>query len=299
MTDPYPTRGKVTGLHKRLDPVLHTAPARRTADQESDRLQRFARDGFLFVPDLFFAAESESLLREAETLREAALRKRPAEAFFESNQNAVRSIFGVHRTSEIFAGVCRDPRVLKTAQSILGDDIYVHQSRLNYKPAFCGREFYWHSDFETWHAEDGMPRMRALSLSLSLTPTLATNGPLMLIPGSHETFVSCAGETPPDHYRQSLIQQRVGTPDAGTLERMAKRRGIRAPVGGAGSAVFFDCNTMHGSCSNITPFPRTNLFVVFNATSNRLQQPYSGLDPRPEFVAARENIELLPTEKHS
>ena len=70
----------------------------------------------------------------------------------------MRSVFAVHRSSALFASISEDPRLLSLAQNILGDDVYIHQSRLNYKPAFHGREFFWHSDFETWHAEDGMPQ---------------------------------------------------------------------------------------------------------------------------------------------
>jgi ectoine hydroxylase len=294
MEDVYPTRGARAALLERQDPVVYWPADRKPVRNLEDRLQRFEREGYLFLPELLHEAETQALLSEATRLASQAVRDRPKEAFFESKGSAVRSIFAVHRTSEAFGRVCEDRRILDLVRTILGDDVYVHQSRLNYKPAFTGREFYWHSDFETWHAEDGMPRMRAVSVSVSLTPSLATNGPLMLIPGSHNTFVSCPGETPADHYRQSLVQQRYGTPDEATLERLAKRRGIKAPTGGAGCAVVFDCNVMHGSNGNITPFPRTNLFVVYNAVSNRLTDPFAAPGPRPEFVGARELTSTLP-----
>ena len=90
------------------------------------------------------------------------------------------------------------------------------------------------------------------------------------------------------------MRQEIGTPDEESLTSMAQRRGIRAPTGAAGSAVVFDCNTMHESSGNITPFPRTNLFIVYNAASNRLQAPYAAKSPRPEFIAAREETPILP-----
>jgi ectoine hydroxylase len=293
MKNDYPTRGAQSAVLERHDPVVYWPEDANPVRADTQRLERFERDGYLFLPDLFHEAESATLLKEAERLRDAAVESAPPEAFFESGSDALRSIFAVHQVSRVFARVCDDARVLKLVQTILGDEVYVHQSRLNYKPAFEGRSFYWHSDFETWHAEDGMPRMRAVSLSLSLTPSLATNGPLMVIPGSHRVFVSCAGQTPEDHYRQSLVEQQYGTPDRATLESLARRRGIKAPTGGAGSALLFDCNLMHGSNGNITPFPRTNLFVVYNAVSNRLQVPFEGVAPRPEFVAAREHTKTL------
>src|SRR3546814_8501331 len=85
------------------------------------------------------------------------------------------------------ARLAADDRLAGVARFLLGDDVYVHQSRLNYKPGFVGKEFYWHSDFETWHVEDGMPQMRALSMSILLAPNTVLNGPLMIIPGSHRT----------------------------------------------------------------------------------------------------------------
>ena len=166
-------------------------------------------------------------------------------------------------------------------------------SRLNYKPGFTGKEFFWHSDFETWHVEDGMPRMRALSMSVLLADNTPNNGPLMLIPGSHKAFLTCIGETPDDHYRQSLKKQEYGVPDEDSLAELAHKHGIVAPTGKPGSVVIFDCNTMHGSNGNITPFPRANAFMVYNAVSNRLTAPFGVDKPRPEFIAARGEPEAI------
>ena len=294
MQDIYPTRGDRPVALERQDPVVYWPENPSAQMLRDERLRRFERDGYLFLPELFFQGAAETLYREAERLRRHAVRERPEAAFFEADSTALRSVFAIHRQSEVFARACENPKILELVRGILGDDVYVHQSRLNYKPAFKGREFYWHSDFETWHAEDGMPRMRAVSLSVSLTPSLTTNGPLMVIPGSHNTFISCAGATPPDHFRESLVEQQVGTPDEASLENLAKRRGVKAPTGGPGSALLFDCNTMHGSNGNITPFARTNLFIVYNACSNRLGSPFCGTTPRPEFIGAREYTPTLP-----
>src|SRR3546814_20361825 len=50
---------------------------------------------------------------------------------------------------------------------------------------------------------------------------------------------------------------------------------------------------MHGSNGNITPFPRANAFIVYNAVSNRLVAPYGPESPRPEFIAARKHVSVL------
>lgn len=139
-----------------------------------------------------------------------------------------------------------------------------------------------------------MPRMRALSISVLLAENTPNNGPLMIIPGSHRTFLSCVGETPEDHYKVSLRRQDYGVPDNDNLAEMAHENGIDAPTGKAGTVVIFDCNAMHGSNGNITPFPRSNAFFVFNAVSNRLVAPFGPKVPRPDFIAARKVDPLEP-----
>src|SRR5699024_11187425 len=101
----------------------------------------------------------------------------------------VCSIFAVQQFSELIDQLSRDPRLLDRARQLLGSEVYLHQTRINYMPGFKGSGFYWHSDFETWHAEDGMPAPRAVSCSRALTPNFPYNGGLMVMPGSHRTFV--------------------------------------------------------------------------------------------------------------
>ena len=64
-------------------------------------------------------------------------------------------------------------------------------------------------------------------------------------------------------------------------------------VAPAGSVVFFDCNAMHGSNSNISPYPRSNVFFVYNSVENTLNSPKYGLTPRPEHVATREDFTAI------
>jgi ectoine hydroxylase len=116
----------------------------------------------------------------------------------------------------------------------------------------------------------------------------------MLVPGSHRHYVSCAGRTPERHYEQSLRRQEYGVPEPDALEALVRQGGVVAPVGGAGSVVLFDCNTMHGSNGNITPWPRSNVFFVYNSVENALEEPFSGQDSRPEHIASREFTALTP-----
>ena len=133
-----------------------------------------------------------------------------------------------------------------------------------------------------------MRQMRAVSASIALTENTANNGPLMLVPGSHHYFVACVGATPEEHYKSSLQRQEIGVPDHDSLRWLVEQGGIEAPVGPPGSLVLFECNTMHGSNSNITPLPRSNVFLVYNSVDNALAAPFAAPKPRPDFIASRD-----------
>jgi len=295
--DPYPTRladgEKIT---ERTDPVLWQE---WTAEAPISRAEAdsYAEKGYLIRNDLFSQEELALLIETSADLRSGRCEIPEDDRITEPGGDAIRTIFRLDDHSEIFARLARDERLAGVARFLLGDDVYLHQSRLNYKPGFTGKEFYWHSDFETWHAEDGMPRMRAVSASVLLTDNSALNGPLMLIPGSHRSFVACQGETPDDNHKQSLKKQEIGVPSQATLERFAAEAGIDAATGPAGTVIFFECNTLHASNGNVTPFPRSNAFFVYNAVSNAPQAPFAARAPRPAFLAHRGEIEALEVKR--
>lgn len=290
--DLYPSRRTDKAeMLPRHDPVVHGAwsPA---APLTADETAQFARDGYLVLDNLFLPEEVALLQRATGALLADPSALNPETLITEPDGAEVRSIFEIHLQSALMARLAADERLVRIARFLLDDPVYLHQSRLNYKPGFQGREFYWHSDFETWHVEDGMPRMRALSMSVLLAENTPNNGPLMLIPGSHRRFLTCVGETPDDHYRTSLRRQQFGVPDDDNLAELAFANGIAAPTGPPGTVVMFDCNVMHGSNGNITPFPRANAFLVYNAVTNGLVDPFGPSQPRPRFLAARDRGEI-------
>ncbi|MGW5969207.1 ectoine hydroxylase [Streptomyces sp. NPDC055186] len=285
--DLYPTRGSAEVITPRQDPVVWGAPDAPGPITPAD-LGAFERDGFLAVDRLITEDEVAVYRDELDRLIADPAIRADERSVVEPRSKEIRSVFEVHRISEVFARLVRDERVVGRARQILGSDVYVHQSRINVKPGFGASGFYWHSDFETWHAEDGLPRMRTVSVSIALTENFDTNGGLMIMPGSHRTFLGCAGATPKDNYKKSLQMQDAGTPSDEGLTALASEYGIKLFTGPAGSATWFDCNAMHGSGDNITPFPRSNVFIVFNSVENTAVEPFAAPVRRPEYIGARD-----------
>ncbi|WP_283247981.1 MULTISPECIES: ectoine hydroxylase [Marinomonas] len=291
--DQYPSRLYSEPMYiQRQDPIIY-ANDQLKAPLDEVLLDHYEKNGFLFLDDIFSDEEVINMQKHMQCLRDDGEIKQREESVTEADSGDIRSVFDVHKLDAFIKSVAEDPRLVRIAEYLLGDEVYLHQTRLNYKPGFRGKEFYWHSDFETWHVEDGMPRMRALSMSITLTPNDHHNGPLLLIPGSHHTYVSCVGETPENNYLSSLKTQNVGVPDDVSLQSLIEQNGIEAAVGQPGRIILFDCNVLHGSNGNITSSPRSNLFFVYNALSNRVVSPFGNTTPRPEYIAARKSIKAL------
>src|SRR3546814_10081276 len=161
VTDIYPSRHAATPERKpRLDPVVH---GRGSADAPIGRAQaeQFDRDVYSVLENIFSCAVVAYLQAAAGTRLSDPAALDPETIVAEPQSREIRSIFEIHRQSEAVARLASDARLADVARFLLDDAVYSHQSRLNYKPGFKGKEFYWHSDFDPWHVEEGMPPLGA------------------------------------------------------------------------------------------------------------------------------------------
>jgi len=298
-TDYYRTREETADdMFPRIEPVIHsTGKELEQGPLSRAQLTQYERDGFLWLDSFFPQHVVTPFFDELDEMARDKTFCERKEVIMDENREKIRSVFSMHKLSPAFDRLTRDSLLMGIVRQLLGENVYIHQSRINSKAGFCGNGFEWHSDFETWHSEDGMPEMRAVSASIMLTDNNPFNGPLMLIPGSQNCFIPCAGPTPERNWEQSLKKQTVGLPSKDAVAALANNSGIRAPTGPAGSLLLFECNTLHASNRNMSPWPRANLFFVYNAVSNRLVQPYGRTEPRPEYLATRQDAVPLITHR--
>jgi ectoine hydroxylase len=267
--DPYPTRiADAPELIDRTEPTVWTTGMAGPIDPAT--LAGHDTRGFSVHHDLLSPAEVDAYREELRTLA-ADTDLRSDERAVHSDTDGLSTIYEAHRVSELIGELAADPRVLDRARQVLGSQVYLHQSRVDYLPGFHGKGAYWHSDFETWHAEDGMPAPRAVTMSIALTQQYPADGGRLVMPGSHRTFVPCEDDQPSrDH-----------------LTSLAAAYGIQQCTAGPGSVLMVDANLMHGSSENITPFPRADINLVFNSVENTLVAPFAGTAPRPDHIASR------------
>ncbi|WP_410667884.1 phytanoyl-CoA dioxygenase family protein [Amycolatopsis sp. cmx-4-68] len=246
-----------------------------TPDQTDD----YHKSGFLFQRSVFSEAEVDSLNAAAEEELGADTPWRTVE---EATGRPCR-VHGSHLRHEVFERLVRLPRLLRVAEHLLGDRVYVHQFKINEKHAYGGGAWHWHQDFIFWNRQDGMPEPRALTVGIFLDDVTEFNGPLMFVPGGHLGGVIDLAPKRGGWADTLTSDLKYSLQDSDVLTELARRNGITTPKGPRGSAVWFHCTLPHGSAQNLSPFGRRMLFVSYNAVANALPAP----SPRPEWLVSR------------
>ncbi|WPH12293.1 phytanoyl-CoA dioxygenase family protein [Variovorax paradoxus] len=257
---------------------------------------QFERDGYLFFPGHFSPEETRALTDAVPDLYS----KREAFNVREKGSDAVRTNFAAHLISEPFARLARHPRMVEPVMDLFGEEVYMHQFKINGKMAFEGDVWQWHQDYGTWLNDDLMPTERAMNVAIFLDEVNEHNGPLMFIPGSHRKGVVDAKHDltttsyPLWTVDNDLIRQLVDRAGGQGHYDAAGRHvggGIVSPKGPAGSMILFHSCLVHASGSNLSPFNRVAVYLSLCAVSNHIRR-----HKRPEYIAHRNfaPIELLP-----
>ncbi|MGC8527466.1 phytanoyl-CoA dioxygenase family protein [Acidiphilium sp.] len=242
------------------------------------QIEDFHREGWLFLPELFSPEEVALLKRESE----AIYREHRPEVWREKT-GAPRTAFAAHTYNEAFGTLGAHPRLIGPVEQLFGEQVYMHQYKINAKAAFTGEVWQWHQDYGTWKRDDGMPEPRAMNISVFLDEVMPINGPLLLVPRSHN-----AGDLEASHDVETTSYP-LWTLDEATVSRLVAEGGIVAPTGKPGGVLMFHGNLVHGSAGNITPYPRRIVYLTLNAVSNHIRTP-----TRPEFIAHRDFAPIVP-----
>src|SRR6202051_402761 len=236
------------------------------------QIQQFDREGYLFLPDVFSAEEVAILRHEAE-----AIFHTDRKDIWREKSGAPRTAFAAHTYNEAFRLLGAHPRMIRPVEQVFGEQVYMHQFKINAKAAFEGDVWQWHQDYGTWARDDGMPEPRAMNIAVFMDEVMPINGPLMLVPKSHKQGVLAAG------HDLATTSYPLWTLDNETVTRLVDEGGIVAPTGKPGSVLMFHGNLVHASAPNITPYPRKIVYLTLCAVANHITK-----FTRPEWIAHRD-----------
>ena len=251
----------------------------------ADQLKAFDEQGYVFLPNCFSEEEIALLRIEGEQILKA-----DRQEVWREKTGAPRTAFAAHTFSEVFRLLVRHPRLVEPLRQYFGEDVYVHQFKLNAKAAFEGDVWQWHQDYGTWARDDGMPQARAMNIAVFLDEVMADQRAAAAHPRQPPAG-RVRGRPRQAHHVLSAVDARQGHGDAALRRRRgrARRQGIVAPTGKPGSVLMFHGNLVHASPPNITPYPRKIVYVTFCACSNHITK-----FTRAEWIAHRDFTPIEP-----
>jgi ectoine hydroxylase len=240
------------------------------------------------------AADAVEKLRQA--VDRISTQDRP-EIVYEADQPVVRALHGCHRFDEVCERVVRLPLFVDLAETLLGGPAYVYQFKVNMKQPFEGAAWPWHQDFIFWHREDGMAAPDAVNVAVFLDDVSTDNGPLRVIPGSHELGIvdgGAAAAAPSHDWRRHVAATLEYTIPAEVAEPLAAGSGTELLTGPAGTVVAFHPNIVHSSSNNASPHRRAVLLITYNLVANAPAAP-----TRPEFLVSRDSTPITRADSNA
>ena len=253
----------------------------------AEQMDAYHRDGFVLAKAMFSAEETAIIRGSAEIddrLHQAA--------YFRSDANGSKTRMTVwnHPGDDVFGLFARSERIVDTMQSLIGEEVYHYNSKLNAKEPYEGGAWEWHQDYGYWYGSGCLfPKMSTCMLALD--PCTAENGCLEVLKGSH-----LAGRI--DHVTSGKQVSADPKRIPYLTDRLDRVKVEQAP----GDVLFFHCNMLHTSAANNSAQRRWVLISCYNGRSNdpvmaHHHPGYTPLHKVPDSAILQAGIKPTATDK--
>ena len=223
------------------------------SDITNEDLLAFAMHGFVVKRD-FFAPEEMATLLHAFNV-DAAIRNR-AYGVDDGQGGATEIALWNTPGDDSFGAIARGERLVRSAETLLGGEVYHYHSKITMKRPATGGTWVWHQDYGYWY-QNGCLRPDMLTVAVPLTPNNTANGCLTVLQGSH--------------LMGRIDHGYVGKQTGADPERVAvaeQHLPLIAFEAEPGDVMFFHCNTLHTSAPNRSDVERNLLLVAYNTRAN-------------------------------
>jgi hypothetical protein len=218
-----------------------------------EQAARYHQDGYVLVNGLFDAEETDLLRRAAKEDHEL---DRRSFGRADGEGGTVRLSLWNHPGDGVYGMFARCERVVRSAEKLLGGEVYHYHSKMVMKDAKVGGAWAWHQDYGYWY-QNGVLEPLLTSVFIAVDPCTRENGCLQVIRGSHR-----CGRI--DHV---LTGDQAGA-DRERVTELLKRMPLDYVEMGPGAALFFHPNLLHRSDRNRSDNPRWAMICCYNAACN-------------------------------
>ncbi len=218
-----------------------------------DAVREYHARGFYVARGLFDRDEIDLLDRAAKEDHE--LDKRSF-GRADGEGGTVRLSLWNHPGDGIYGMFARCERMVRSAEALLGGEVYHYHSKMIMKDARVGGAWTWHQDYGYWY-QNGVLQPLLTSVSIAVDRATKENGCLQVIEGSHH----CG------RVEHILTGEQAGA-DRERVDEILKRMPLVYVEMEPGDALFFDANLLHRSDQNRSEHPRWSMICCYNAARN-------------------------------
>ena len=215
----------------------------------------YKKNGYLVVPNVLSADDVAKLQRVTDEFVENARHVTEHDEVYDLEDShspaepRVRRIKTPHAHHEAYARMVAHPNILAVLKKLWGPSVRFDVSKLNLKAAGYGAPVEWHQDWAFYpHTNDDLA-----AVGIMIDDVDETNGPLMVIPGSHKGPIL---DHHADGYFCGAIDPGRGEVDFGEAVKL---------TGAAGSITIHHARAIHGSATNTSGKPRRLLLHQYRA----------------------------------
>jgi ectoine hydroxylase len=218
------------------------------------QIAEYEENGLVIARGVFSPEEVSLLARAME--EDPAVRSHVLDRL-DGEGRATRIALWNRAGDSVYGLAARVPRVVDTAERLLGGPVYHYQSKLTAKEPRVGGAWEWHQDYGYWYY-NGCLRPDLLSMMIALDRTTRENGCLQIVKGSHRL-----GRI--DHVPLTPGQNEA---DPARMEAILARHEIVHCELQPGDLLIFHCNALHRSDANRSDRRRWTLLVCYNRIDN-------------------------------
>jgi ectoine hydroxylase len=211
-----------------------------------------------------------------------ALIDQDTEKVYEKDECTLRSIYGFQNNSTFIEWLKSCSIIKEITQRLLGEEVYLHQTKVNIKNQNESSIWPYHRDFPFWKVFDHFPDNQFLNVVVYLDDVFEGSGELIVIPKSHKVFLPREAQDENIDYslEGSASSDLLFSFSSDELDMFGSSYGLDSTIGGKGSLLLFNPNLIHGSGSSSIDFSRKIMIMTFNACSNLP----NGVSSRPSYL---------------
>jgi ectoine hydroxylase len=222
----------------------------------TEQVRKYHEDGYCLAQGFFDREEVDLLRRSAKEDNEL---DRRSFGRADGEGGVVRLSLWNHPGDGIYGMFARCEKMVRSAERLLGGEVYHYHSKMILKDAKVGGAWAWHQDYGYWYG-NGVLQPLLTSAFIAVDPCTKANGCLQVLRNSHHcgriNHILTGDQAGADRERVDELLKR---PEQFPLVYVEME---------PGDALFFHANTLHRSDQNKSENPRWSLICCYNAACN-------------------------------